>query len=133
VAAPARAHARQHAPGHGHQAEEVRLEHRPHLLLLAFLDRGQVAVAGVVHQHVDAAEGALRLLHRGVHLRRIGDVEAKREAVLRVRCDDVPDLIRIARRRHGFVSMRQGAQSDGSAQPGRAAGDEPDGCGLAGG
>ena len=50
------------ALAHFDQAEEVSLEHGPEFRVLAFLDCGHVAEAGVVHQDIDFAESCFGLL-----------------------------------------------------------------------
>ena len=52
----------------------------PDLGVVALLDRGQVAVAGVVDEHVDPAEGALGLARRPLDLGAVGDVERERRS-----------------------------------------------------
>jgi hypothetical protein len=44
---------------HRDRSEEVRREQLPHVGVVAFLDRRAVAVAGVVDQHVAAAEPSM--------------------------------------------------------------------------
>ena len=48
------------------EAEKIGLEHGADVGVVAFFDGGQVAVAGVVDQHVDAPELLLRHLDGGL-------------------------------------------------------------------
>ena len=78
MAAAARPHARQHLPGQRDQSEDVGLELRPDMILLALLDRREIAVAGIVHEHVDTAEPRLCLGDRRGDVLPVGNVEPKR-------------------------------------------------------
>ena len=89
----ARTHAGQHGLDHRDDAEVVRVEERADLVVLAFLDGRHVAVAGVVHEHVDAAEGALRLATAASICARF--VTSSASAIARSGCarDDVLDRL----------------------------------------
>ena len=126
AAAAARAHARQDGADHRRQAEEIGLELGADRRVLALLDRAHVAVAGVVDQHVDAAEGALGFLDGGGDRVGIGDVELQRDRLAVFALDEIGDRLRIAGGGDEAEAVRQGGAGEFAAQPGRAAGDEPD-------
>ena len=65
---------------------------RADLGVLALLDRREIAVAGIVDEHVDAAEARLGRLDRFGDLVRLGDVEAERERLLVMAGDEIGDL-----------------------------------------
>jgi len=50
---PARAHARQHGHDECDWPEQVGLEQRADIVVLAFLDRGEIAVTGIIDENVD--------------------------------------------------------------------------------
>ena len=114
----------QHRLDHVHRAEEVRVEQRSHLVVVALLDGGEVAVARVVDEHVEAAE-------RGVGR---GDCAA---IWARSVTSSATASARSPTRRRSPAPPRGGARSpppsaplparrgDGAADPGRASGDEP--------
>ena len=97
------AHHGQHGPGHVHGAEGVRLELLLDELEGGLLEQSELAVAGVVDEHVDAAEAGDGGLDAGVGLLLVGDVERQGEKILR-RADGGLDGLRLCvrwRRRGG--------------------------------
>ena len=79
VAGALRAHDRQHRLRHPQRTEEVRLHLRPHLVFGGLLDHAEVAVAGIVDDHVEPVEvlrGRLHGVKAGVA---VGDVEPDRQ------------------------------------------------------
>ena len=126
-----RAHDRQHRARHGREAEEIGVEHRAHVGVVAFLDRREIAVAGVVDEDIDAAEASLGRLDRGVDLLLLVDVEREREAVLVVARDNVVDLRLVARRHDDAIAALEQDDGEFPTESGRAAGDEPNGFGFA--
>jgi hypothetical protein len=86
-----RPHAGKHRLGQGNEAEEIGLDHGAYFLILAFLHGRQIAVAGVVHQHVDAPEGAFRRRHGAGRLLAIGDVERERDGDRGVVGDEIAE------------------------------------------
>ena len=125
---PWRAHGRQHGLRHVDQPEHVGLEHLPHGVVLAFLDGGKVAVAGVVDENVDAAEALERPGHRIRHLFRPGDVQGHDQRALGMDGRDVLDLRRVARRDHGAPAAFEHQPGQLAAEPGGTAGDQPHRC-----
>ncbi len=82
------AHDGKHRLRHVDQAEDVRLEHRAHGAVLTFLDRREIAVAGVVDERIDATEALHGLGDGVVDLLAPGDVERQDERpVVAVRGD----------------------------------------------
>ncbi len=57
-------HARQHGFDAFDEAEDIGVEHLAHRFVLAFLDRGKVALAGIVQQHIGVSEPGMRLRDR---------------------------------------------------------------------
>ena len=119
----------QHRLGHAHQAEKVGLEHGADLLVLALLDRGHVAVAGIVHEHVDAAEGVTRRLHRRRHLGRLGDVQRHGLAAAAGAVLEVLHVLGLARGGDQTPAAVEHELGEFAPEAGGAAGDEPDGIG----
>ena len=111
---------------HGGEAEHIGLEHGADFGVLAFLDRRQIAVAGIVHQHVDARRTSPRRLDRGRDLRRLVHVQGQGEAGFGIRGDEIGDFCRVAGGDdHPIAGFEQGFRQF-AAESGRAAGDEPD-------
>ena len=79
----------QHGLDRVDHAEVVGVEERADLGVLALLDRGEVAVAGVVDQHVDPAEGLLGRGDRARDLGLVGDVERDGERAVAEVGDEV--------------------------------------------
>ena len=77
AAAAGGAHPGQHELAHPRQAEDVGLEHGPHLVHVDLLDRAVLAVAGVVDEGADGAVGRLDLGDGRRHRRVVGDVERR--------------------------------------------------------
>ncbi len=69
------AHDRQHGARHGEKAEHIGLELRPDCLGLTFFDRREIAIAGVVHEHVDASEPLHGSRDTGVDLVIVDDIQ----------------------------------------------------------
>ncbi len=125
VAAPLPAHHGQHGARHGEEAEDVGLELGADLLRHALLDGGQVAVAGVVHQHVDAAERPHRGLHAGLDLVVVDHVERQRERAVLAALREILDARLVARRDDGPPAAVEHQLRQFAAEAGGAAGDEP--------
>ena len=70
-----RAHARQDGLDQRHRTEEVGREQGGYVAVVALLDGGAVAVAGVVDQDVDRAEALVAGPNGLSHLPGVGDVE----------------------------------------------------------
>ena len=82
----------------GGEAEEIGLEHRAHVGVVAFLNRREIAVASVVDEDIDTAEASLGRFDRGVDLTLLVDVERERKAIPWVAGDNVLDFGLVARR-----------------------------------
>src|SRR5262245_7541759 len=121
VPAPPLSHSGQHGLGHPCQAEEIDLQHPVELLLLALLDRSEVADAGVVHQDVDTAEVLLSAAHSLGDLDGVGDVQPQRERAIFVPGDEVFDLLKVVlldRTRYPWASTtRASSRPNPVAQP----------------
>ena len=74
-----RPHDRQHGPRQCEQAEHVGVELGTDLVLQALLDCGLVAVAGIVHEHVYAAEALGRGMNPVCDLPCLDDVQRQRQ------------------------------------------------------
>ena len=107
VAGAAGAHAGQRRLGHGDEAEHVGFEHGAYFGILAFLDGGQVAVAGVVHEHVQAAELRLGGGDGGGDLARIVHVERQSQSAILVAGDEILHAGRVARGDDGAAAALQ--------------------------
>jgi hypothetical protein len=105
----------------------VRLEQGADVGVVAFFDGGAVAVAGVVDQHIDAAEPLFCLLHSGGDLFGTGDVKRKGEHTFGRALGQVGDSRDVAGGDDGVVAFANDGFGEGTAESGRAAGDEP--CG----
>jgi antitoxin VapB len=124
------AHDRQHRARHGGEAEEIGVEHRAHVGVVAFFDGREIAVAGIVDEDVDAAEPSFGRLDRGLDLILFVDVELKREAGLVMARDNVFDLGLVARRHDDAVAALKEDDGELPTESGRTAGDEPNGFRL---
>ena len=125
-----RAHDRQHRARHGGEAEEIGLEHRAYVGVVAFLNRGEIAVASVVDEDIDTAEASLGRFDRGVDLTLLVDVERERKAILWVAGDNVLDFGLVARRGDDAVAALEKDERQLATKSGRTAGDEPNGFGM---
>ena len=112
------------------RAKIVGFKHGANLGVFAFLDRGQVAKSGVVHQHVDAAKVALSLLHGFGNLRRVSDIQLEHKRPAVVGCAEILERIRIARRYHGAPSFLKHNFRQFPAKPSGTARDKPYRCVL---
>jgi antitoxin VapB len=124
------AHDRQHRARHGGEAEEIGVEHRAHVGVVAFFDGREIAVAGVVDEDVDAAEAGLGRLDRCVDLILLVNIERERKAILIMTGDNVFDLRLVARRHDDTTATLEQDDGELPTESGRAAGDEPNGFGM---
>ncbi len=79
MARAALAKVRQHRFGENNDTKEIRFDLHMELLKRGVLNRGDVAVASVIHQDVEFAEGADRGLDGLVCLCLVGDIQNERE------------------------------------------------------
>ncbi len=124
--APACPHPGQHRLDQLQRSEQVGVEQGMDVLVLAFLDRGQIAVAGVVDEHVHAAEAGLGRRDRRRDLARIGHVELDRKRRLAVRGREVGDVVALSRGDDDTVARGECLLGKRTAEPLGTAGDEPD-------
>ena len=110
---------------HSAQTENIDVEHSPHLFVFALFNRREIADAGIVHEHVNAAEFFLSRLHRGVDLILLGDVEFQHQRFAQRR--EVFHVRRIAGGDHCAVTEFQNLRGKLASEAGRATGDKPDG------
>ena len=120
-----RAHARQHASRQRGEAEEVGLEHRADLLVLAFLDGREIAVARVVDEDVDTAACGFGELHDALAAFGIGDIERGDVRCLRKPLRELRDRAFVARRDDAAVAAVEDTPCKLAAKARGAAGDEP--------
>src|SRR5262249_25299742 len=95
VPAPALPHSGQHGVRHLCQPEKIDVQNPVDLRLLALLDCGEVADAGVVHQDVDTAEVLLGATHSLHDLGGVGDVHPQRERAIFMPGDEVFALLEV--------------------------------------
>jgi hypothetical protein len=108
-------HAGQHLFGQVHQAEEVRREQLGDVGRVGFLNRGAVAVAGIVDQHVHAAEPLSRLAGRLDDLVVIAYVQAHGQRGLRMAVDEILNGRDITGGDNRVETPRQGGLGRGAA------------------
>ncbi len=89
------------------EAKHIGLEHRPNVVVVAFLDRREIAVAGVVDKDVDATEASLGGLDGRFDLCLLLDVEIESQRLVGVVADEIVDLRFVARRHHDAIAARQ--------------------------
>ena len=97
-----------------------------YLLVHAFLEGCLVAVACIVHQHVDRAEACLGLGHRALDLGGIGDIQAERQHPVLGAAPEIGDARGIACRHHRTPAAIEHQLREIAPEARRAAGDEPD-------
>ena len=117
------------ARSQGREAKHIGLEHRPDVGVVAFLDRREIAIAGVVDEDVDAAEAPPGGLDGGFDLGLLLDVEFERQRPLAVVADEIVDLRLVARGDHDAIAALEQDLRQLPAEAGRAAGNEPNGFG----
>ncbi len=120
----------QGGPGHRHGAEEVGVHDRPQFGVWGLLDRPQHREAGIVDQHVDAAEPGDGGGHRGLGVVGLVYVEADGQHPFGGQGREFVQLVGASSGGHHVVTPGQGVLGEGAAEAGGGAGDEP---GLGGG
>jgi transcriptional regulator with XRE-family HTH domain len=126
-AAALRPHAGQDGLNQRARPEEVGREQLLDLIVGGLLDGGAVAVAGVVHEHVDGAEALPGGPHDGAYLGVVGDVQRERERGAGAGPGEILDRGGVARCHHDVLAAVQDGRGKRSPQAGRAAGNEPGG------
>jgi hypothetical protein len=132
-AGAALAHVRERRPGQRDRAEVHRLHHVAEVVGLDLLDRADGAVAGVVDEHVEAAEAVERRGHRGGDLPAVGHVERHGMDAVGRGGDEVGERPGAPRRGDDAVAAGERGLHELAAEAGVAAGDEPDAIGGWGG
>ena len=125
MAGPAGAHGRQHRLDHVDGTEVVDVEQLSNFGVLALLDRGQVAVTGVVDQHVDPAERVVGRRDRRRDLAGVGHVERHGQGPIAELVDEVLHRVGAPRGHHHAVAGFQCGAGDFATKAGGASGDQP--------
>ena len=126
AAAALLAHDRQHRAGDVDDAIEIRVDLRAEVVERDVLGRVGVGVAGVVDEHVDAAERVDCLGDCARGLFRLRHVERHRADAIAVRVDQRAEIAGLAGRRDDAVPRGERGLDERTAETARAAGDEPD-------
>jgi len=106
-------------------AEQVDVELRTNIIHRHLFEESEMAVTGVVHEHVDAAEAGGCRLHRGFRLRRIGDIQLDGQEAAAVGSQAPRDRRTVARRRDDIVACLDCSLGDPQAEAPAGAGNEP--------
>jgi len=123
VPGAALSHRRQHRLDHGDRAEYVDLELPPQVVDRGFLQKAFVAIAGIVHQHVDGADIFLDRRDRGRDLRGVGDVKDHRVGAL-TEFLEIRFVAFLAHGAHDDMTVAQRRLGQCPAESGGNAGDE---------
>jgi hypothetical protein len=102
---------------HGEQAEDVGLELIADLLVVAFLDRRLVAVAGIVDEHIDAAEAVLRGLYAAADIWAESVTSRSTASALFVAGDQIGDARLVARGDDGRPAAGNGEFASSRPKP----------------
>src|SRR5260370_1143843 len=86
--------------------EQVRLDRGADVFEARILDRADVAIAGVVHEHVEPAEGSAGLLDGVPRRARVRDVQGAGADLLTVPIDQVRELGGVAGGGHELMAGR---------------------------
>ena len=119
------AHHGQHRARHVHRPDQVRDQLPLDLLGRQLLEEAGVEVAGVVDEHVDAAEALERCPHCRLRGREAGDVELDDQQVVGL-AERVTDRLGVAAGRDDRVAGGERGPGDVHAHAAAGAGDEPD-------
>ena len=111
--------------GDDDDAEQVRLDLRAEVLEARLLDGPDVAVSGIVDQHVEPAEHLDGLAHGLVRGPRVGDVEREGEHVIAPARDEVVEGGGVAGGGDQPMPRSQHCLRKGTAQAARCAGNQP--------
>lgn len=125
MARSAGAHGRQHRLDHVDGAEVVHVEQLSDLGVLTLFHRGQVAVSGVVDQHIDSAEAPVGRRHRGRDLAGVGHVERDGQRPVAELVGEVLHRLGAPRRHHHAVAGFQCGAGDFASEAGGASRDQP--------
>ena len=122
---PLQAHLRQNGAGHAQQAEDIRFKLAQDFRIVGFLDRTGQAVAGVVHEDINAFELGNGLLHHGGDIERIAQVQGDGEQAITGLRKRGGDFLRIARGGENRITALKGSADEFAAKTLGRAGDEP--------
>jgi hypothetical protein len=113
--AAAFAHVRKHCSDQRRRPEEVIVHDLPQLLVAGLLDGADVAVAGIVDEHVDAIEVADRHLDDLLDVARVGDVEGGGAHALAPEANELGQRTQAARAGdHGVAGGERGTRDLGA-------------------
>ena len=129
MAAALLAQHRQRRLGDVDDAEEVGVDLGAEVVGVDVLDRGEVRVAGVVDDDVDAAEALAAGGDRGLRGGGVGDVEGEGEDLVGVGGDEVVELLGPAGGGDELVAGVEDGLGDRAAEAAARAGEEEDGGG----
>src|SRR5260370_14056977 len=122
------AHDRDGRLGQVHDGKEIGLKLGAEILNGRVLDRSKVPIAGVVDQHIEAAEDVNGQLD-GRHRRTlIGDIQRDGAHVVAVTLNQIGELLWITGGGDQLVASCEDALSDRPTQPPSASGDQPYVC-----
>ena len=116
VAGALLAHDRHHRPGEVHHPEEIGFHLVVEIGSVHLLERHQMAIAGIVHQHIQAAPGVQGGLDRGLACLRIGHVQGGDAQRLRVAGCQIGEGFGIPGAGQKPIARRQNRFGDGAAQ-----------------
>src|ERR1700722_19432999 len=85
----------------------------------------QMAVARVVHEHIDRSESRHGGVNGGLCLRRVRDVQRNAKQLIVVRAQTLDDIFPLARRGDHPVTRLKGSLSDSRAKAAACARDKP--------
>ena len=125
MAAGAGAHTRQHRLDHVDGAEVVHVEQLSHLGVLPLLHRGQVAVAGIVHENINPAERRVGRRDGRRDLAGVGDVEVDGHGPVAELLGEIPHRLGAPGGDHHVVAVLKCGAGDLTTEAGGAPGDQP--------
>src|SRR5207302_5881025 len=111
--------------GQVHDTKEIGLKLGAEILNGRVLDRGKVPIAGVIDQHIEAAEDVNGQLDGRNRCTLIGDVQRDGAHVVAVTLNQIGELLWIAGGGDQLVASGEDALSDRPTQPPSASRDQP--------
>ncbi len=118
-------HHRDSRLGQVHDAKEIGLKLGAEVLNGRVLDRGKVPIAGVVDQHIEAAEGVNGQLDGRNRRTLIGYIQRDGAHVVAVTLNQIGELLWIAGGGDQLVASGEDGLSDRPTQPPSASRDQP--------
>ncbi|MDX6280463.1 MAG: hypothetical protein QOH03_1534 [Kribbellaceae bacterium] len=110
---------------HVHHTVEIGVDLCPERVDRRVVERGQIAVAGVVDDDIDATERLLGLNDRPRGRVVVGDVESQDEYCVAVLVDEILQVFRTTRRRHHPITRFQRDLDERATKPTRGPCHEP--------